>query len=289
MKKFTIITVCYNCETDIHDTIQSVLNQTCTDYEYLIKDGASKDGTVGIAESFIPLFAERGMPYQIISREDMGIYDAMNCATRAARGEWVIYMNAGDQFADETVLETVKNSGCMEKADIVYGDCIRKQEGLYSLKKADKLGKIRTAMPFRHQSAFIRRECFSETLYDERYRICGDFKFFLQMYRQEKCFSYIPIPISICDMTGVSADWERKIPEKIQILEEGTVRDDESIQMLRAQMETVRKNNRRAEFMHQHLWRFVPKGLRRIRFIWIMRKDGWMTANEWMKNQKGKR
>ena len=85
MIKFTIITICFNCEAEIHDTIQSVLSQTCMDYEYLIKDGASKDGTVGIAESHIPTFAEKKIPYRIISQEDTGIYDAMNCATRAAQ------------------------------------------------------------------------------------------------------------------------------------------------------------------------------------------------------------
>lgn len=289
MKKFTVITVCYNCEAEIRDTILSVLDQTCTDFEYLIKDGASQDETVAVAKSFIPAFDEKNIPYQIFSQSDTGIYDAMNCATRAAQGEWIIYMNAGDLFADETVLEKVKNSGCLETADVVYGDCIRKQEDLYMYKKADILEKMRTVMPFRHQSAFVCRTCFTDNQYDEKYRISSDFKLFLQLYRKGKRFIYIPMPISLCDMTGISADWERKIQEKIQILEEEPVRDEGSIQKLSAQLETVRKNNRKNRFMHQHLWRFVPKKLRQIRFRWIMKKDGWMTADEWLSQKKEKR
>ena len=78
MKRFSIITVCLNVEGQISDTIASVLSQTCMDFEYIIKDGVSKDGTVSIAQSFAPAFAERGIPYRVISQPDKGVYDAMN-------------------------------------------------------------------------------------------------------------------------------------------------------------------------------------------------------------------
>lgn len=124
MIRFTIITICLNMEKEIGKTIDSVLHQTCTDFEYIIKDGISKDRTVGIAESYAPAFAERGIPYRILVQPDKGIYDAMNQATCEAQGEWVLYMNAGDMFASSDVLRMAEQSGKLETADIVYGDRI---------------------------------------------------------------------------------------------------------------------------------------------------------------------
>ena len=90
MKKFSIITVCLNAEKAIGDTIRSVLEQSCTDVEYIVKDGGSKDETVGIAKSFMPAFEKRGISYRVISKPDRGIYDAMNQAVRDVQGEWVL-------------------------------------------------------------------------------------------------------------------------------------------------------------------------------------------------------
>ena len=117
--KFSIITVCMNAEKTIGDTIRTVLEQTCTDVEYIVKDGGSMDETVCIAKSFVTAFEERGISYQIISKPDRGIYDAMNQAVREAKGGWVLYMNAGDLFADRYVLEMVEQSGMLETSDIV--------------------------------------------------------------------------------------------------------------------------------------------------------------------------
>lgn len=123
MFQFTVITICLNAEENINDTIRSVLGQTCTDFEYIIKDGLSKDKTVEIAQSYNSAFLERGISYRIISQADQGIYDAMNQAVQEAQGEWVLYMNAGDIMANASVLEQVKESSCMDEADVMYRGC----------------------------------------------------------------------------------------------------------------------------------------------------------------------
>ena len=162
MRKFTIITICLNMEKEIGKTITSVLNQTCTDFEYIIKDGVSKDGTVSVAESFAPAFAEKGIPYRILVQPDRGIYDAMNQATREAQGEWVLYMNAGDMFADADILSIVEESDKQEVSDIIYGDRIGKNDGWYIYKPAQSLELLRLKMPFCHQSVFVRKKSDAE-------------------------------------------------------------------------------------------------------------------------------
>ena len=105
MKRFCIITVCLNAEKVLEKTILSVLNQEFNEYEYLIKDGCSYDSTLRIAESYTSAFRKKGISYRIISQKDQGIYDAMNQAACAAQGEWILYMNAGDCFANNLVLK----------------------------------------------------------------------------------------------------------------------------------------------------------------------------------------
>ena len=107
MALFSIITVCLNEENEIKNTILSVLEQDYDNFEYIIKDGGSVDKTVSIAESFSTAFTDRGISFRIITQRDKGIYDAMNIATREAKGDWIIYMNAGDYFADSTVLSQI--------------------------------------------------------------------------------------------------------------------------------------------------------------------------------------
>lgn len=280
MVKFTIITVCLNIEDQIGDTITSVLNQTCTEYEYLIKDGVSNDRTVRIAESFAPEFAEKGIPFRIISRPDSGIYDAMNQAIREAQGEWILLMNAGDQFADKTVLNRVNQSGCLEKADVVYGDEILKNGNLFRYKKADALENIRFALPFCHQSTLTSKELFKNNLYSVKFKICSDHKFYLQMYLEGKRFVHYPEAISIFDIHGISADWRPALLETIQILEEMPVRDEDAIQKLKHKLETKAEKEDREKLMHRHLWRFVPQKLRMKRWEWKNKKAGWKPEEE---------
>lgn len=291
MQKFTIITACLNAEAVITDTITSILNQTCKDYEYLIKDGGSKDQTLRIAESFIPAFSAKGIPYRIISKPDKGIYDAMNQAIQESQGEWILFMNAGDKIANGTILAQVENNPCIQEADIAYGDCIdadgdciKNNMKLFRYSKARDLESCRLGLPFSHQSVFTRRALFAEKKFLTEYIINSDYYFYLQCYQEGKRFCYIPIAISIFDINGISSNWKLTYLEKLHILETMPVRDEEAIQRIK---ETI-SIKKRQEFMHRYLWRFIPKPLRQKRREIMRRKAGWKTEEEFFGVKKEK-
>ena len=125
MPKFSIITVVYNGESFIAGTMQSVLNQTFTDYEYIIVDGASKDATLSIIQGLAkqhPL--SKGSPsdsIKWISERDKGLYDAMNKGLRLATGDFVLFLNAGDRLFEPATLEKIA-AAATPTTDILYGE-----------------------------------------------------------------------------------------------------------------------------------------------------------------------
>lgn len=276
MKKFSIITVCFNAEQDIEKTIMSVLNLASSHFEYLIKDGLSKDRTVEIAESFAPAFAQKHIAYRIISQKDSGIYDAMNQAIRQAEGEWVIFMNSGDRFADRNLLNLLEKRGYLETGDIIYGDTIHSDGKLCCYKKALPLDEIRFKMPFCHQSTVTKRELFVDTPYSTHYRVCSDYEFFLKMYAKKKRFMYIPVAFAIYDDNGISSDWHILLRERIEILEAMPERDEQSITRTKEILNRAEKNAR----WHRLILKFVPLALQKKRREIIKRKENWKTADE---------
>lgn len=120
MTTISIITISYNAEKEIANTMRSVLNQTFKDLEYIIVDGASTDSTVTIVKSICEEFPEADI--KLISEPDKGIYDAMNKGIKQANGEWINMMNAGDTFADENVLSSVFEQQIPEHITFLYSD-----------------------------------------------------------------------------------------------------------------------------------------------------------------------
>lgn len=111
----SIITITYNAEKFLERTIQSILAQTDQDFEYIIVDGKSKDGTLQIAENY------KSRINQLISEPDKGLYDAMNKGLKLAKGNFVWFMNAGDEINDEDAVEKI-HKAISEKTDVLYGD-----------------------------------------------------------------------------------------------------------------------------------------------------------------------
>lgn len=271
MRKISIITVCLNTESVISKTITSVLNQTYTDYEYLIKDGGSKDETLSISEAFKSSFLKKGIPYRILSQPDSGIYDAMNQAAREASGEWIIYMNAGDVFANQDVLRMVVQSDILNTADVVYGDVIFHSDGWYLLEKGLPIERIRNQMPFCHQSVFTKKQLLQQMGYSLKYRICSDYLFYRERYREGKKFAYLPIPISIFDLGGESANGKLFTEELLRIHEEMGDTDEEKVLWLKEKL----KHDSYRTLFHQFFSRFVPERIRRKRWERLREAKGW--------------
>ena len=187
----TIITVCRNHAQELERTIRSVESQTWQEREYLVIDGASTDDTLDVIK------AHEASITRWVSEPDQGIYDAMNKGMRMARGEWVIFMNAGDTFASDDTLQRV--FGSPQNADVIYGDVIKGE-----LVKKAEAPRNAHRMFYCHQSAFVRTRCLREFPFDIRHRMSADFKQVKQLYLSGKTFLQLDFPVANFDTQGVS-------------------------------------------------------------------------------------
>lgn len=157
--KVSVVTVCYNSEKTIRDTIESVLNQTYTNIEYLIIDGKSTDHTVSIAEEYRQAFKDRGMEYRISSEKDNGIYDAMNKGTQMATGDLVGILNSDDWY-EKNAVERVVDTFEKTAFDMFYADIrLIKPDGS-SVIKHSKYRKFATSRDWNHPTTFLRRSIY---------------------------------------------------------------------------------------------------------------------------------
>lgn len=187
----TVITVCYNAREMLLRTMNSVWAQTYKHVEYVIVDGASTDGT-------LELLAEYGGRIDHwVSESDKGIYDAMNKGVSMAKGKWVIFMNAGDCFADNHVLENVFS--VPRQADVIYGDVVK--GGV--VKKASSPRNAHR-MFFCHQSVFVKIESLKAFPFDISHKMSADFKQMKQLWLAGKQFLQLDFPIADFDVQGVS-------------------------------------------------------------------------------------
>lgn len=205
MPAISIITVCYNAEGTIRQTIESVLSQSHNAYEYLIIDGKSSDSTVYIAEDYIEAFKLKGISYRIISEKDNGIYSAMNKGTGLSTCEWLLFLNAGDELYNKNTIGELHKS-IDESSDVIYGKVIYRYNNLVKLIENKQLSDIRTGMVFCHQSTIIRRAVMEKYGYDERYRIAADYNFFIQCYLNNHTFKELDFPVSIFELGGESSN-----------------------------------------------------------------------------------
>ena len=202
---FTIITVSFNAEQYIKSTIESTLAQSYTDYEIVVKDGLSKDKTLEL----IP----NDPRIRVYSSADSGIYNAMNQAIGYSQGKYLIFMNCGDIFNADDVLEifhkfiTEKDE---EKSGIIIGDCISK--GLYKTQNGctNRFKQYRCS-GFAHQSMFFKKEVF-DTLggYDESFRVYADFEMFMRSFQANNGIGYLAYPVCAYMGGGFSAQKSTK-------------------------------------------------------------------------------
>jgi len=157
----SIVTVCYNSESTVRATIESVLAQTYDKIEYLVIDGASSDNTVAIAEEYKEKFAERGYEYKIVSEKDKGIYDAMNKGIGLAKGEIIGLINSDDWYepiAVETAANTYLETGC----DLFYADLNLIRDDGSIIVKHSRMDKFPSSRHWNHPTSFITKKTYEE-------------------------------------------------------------------------------------------------------------------------------
>lgn len=187
--KFSIITVTYNAEKVLEDTIQSVIFQTYRNVEYIIVDGASKDHTLEIVNKY------HNRINKVISEPDKGLYDAMNKGIQLATGDYLCFLNAGDKFHDsETLQKIVHTLKGQELPDVIYGEtAIVDEEGHFlhmrRLSTPAHLNwkSFKQGMLVCHQAFFANRELAINHLYDLQYRFSADFDWCIRIMKKAKC------------------------------------------------------------------------------------------------------
>lgn len=212
--RISIITVCYNAEDSLRDTIQSVLEQTFEEYEYLIIDGKSSDKSMDIIQEY------KNDKMKIYSEEDRGIYNAMNRGVARAKGEYLYFLNAGDTFFSKTVLEDVMKEIDRTTASLIYGNVCVLYERKHKRAKSDfgkpnkkSLKRIMMGDMPCHQSMFIRAEVIAAHYFNERYRIRADFDLFVYLFRYKFKMEYITLTIANYPADGVSSCKTQKLKD----------------------------------------------------------------------------
>lgn len=232
--RFSIIVVCLNAGEKLYSTLDSILKQTNKDYEVVIKDGLSTDDSVSKLQSklldgtlgeLIPSSKDSSQDelkerIHIYSEKDKSIYDAMNQAVRYAKGDYYIFLNCGDLFASERVLEDMAKA--MDKeADIYYGDMIRSgcDQVIASYPEITDFVCYRN-IPC-HQVCFYNKKMFEERGYDLSFPIRADYEHFLWCkYEKKASFAYTGTVVCIYEGNGFS---ETKDNEKAALLEHKTI------------------------------------------------------------------
>ena len=208
---YSIIVVCLNAGERLYDTIESILQQKYTNYEIIVKDGGSSDGSV---EELQEAFHDERMHIHI--RKDNGIYDAMNQAVQLAQGEYDLFLNAGDSFYDETVLdkiteeiERIKNEN--KKADVIYGNLYHKALDtiIYAAPEINDFTCYRN-VPC-HQTCFYHRSMFETRGYKPEYNVRADYEHFLWCFYEKKAkIWYVPVIVASYEGGGYSETKENK-------------------------------------------------------------------------------
>ena len=197
----SIITINYNNNAGLIKTMQSIIGQSWKQFEYVVIDGGSSDGSKETIEQYADHISYR------VSEKDKGIYNAMNKGILAAKGKYVLFLNSGDIFHDTDVLQNCL-PGLAEQTDFVYGNTIFDKNGKQAfVNYPDKLSfSFFLSDSLCHQSTFIKRSLFDNSLYNEEFKIISDWEFFvLKICRENKTYQHIPVTVSIFDVSGASA------------------------------------------------------------------------------------
>ena len=205
----SIVTVCFNSEKTIRQTIESVLSQDYKNIEYLIIDGCSKDNTIAVAEEYAEKFAAKGYTYKIVSEKDRGIYDAMNKGIRLASGELIGLINSDDWYEPKAVSTAVKAYE-QEPYDMFYADInLIKNDGSIIVKHS-KLDRFPTSRHWNHPTTFITKKTYEELGVYRNDGIHDDFDLVLRIRKAGKKVVIKNVVLANFRVGGASNDKELK-------------------------------------------------------------------------------
>lgn len=199
----TIVTVNYNSKSDLEKTLNTIGNQSGNNIiEVIVVDGGSSDGSQSIVKEKFNKIVDI-----LISEKDAGIYDAMNKGIKAAKYDWIYFLNAGDCFASNDVLsriiELIKNNA---EYNFIYAPYI--SDGKIDNSQKLTIDFLASHM-INHQSILFNKELFDEYLYDISYRYCADYAHLLKTFKRLKSLK-ADFVIANYDSNGISSSEENK-------------------------------------------------------------------------------
>ena len=219
---FSIITVTYNAENNIKKTLESLVKQSCQDYEVLLIDGASKDNTLKIASGF----KEKLHDMRIVAEPDSGVYDAMNKGVSYAKGKMVYFLNSGDTLYDVDVLEKVKkyiekDSNNHFDRKIYFGSIVRDGQVVsYPAKFNEWKWIYLERASFSHQALFSTKDLLQDFPFDLSLRVCADRDWLIRSMRSGA--EYIKMPnlvVANYEGGGISAGYKNQQKESLILSE----------------------------------------------------------------------
>lgn len=202
MPLLSIITINYNDAIGLKKTIESVVDQSFNDFDFIVIDGGSNDGSLDIIKN-------NNRIDHWVSDKDRGIYDAQNKGISKASGEYLLFLNSGDVLADSVVLQNVSKHLISGKS-LYYGNLIIEKQGIAEKHLAPKIIDIDFMLnsTFWHPCVFIRSDLFkSYGLYNTSFKITGDYEFFIRcLLKPVVSTEYIDEFITLFDGSGISND-----------------------------------------------------------------------------------
>lgn len=205
----SIITINRNNSEALKATLNSVAIQSFCDYEYIVIDGNSSDGSVDVIKEFEEAYSKRNMPYKWVSEPDSGIYNAMNKGIDMATGDYLLFLNSGDTLCDKKILDSVHklhdgSDILLGSVNVVQGDkIILKDNGISH--GLSLFALYLYGIP--HQGSFIKRSLFDKYKYDESLKINSDWKFFIQKIVLENAsVQILQLTVANYDNDGLSSN-----------------------------------------------------------------------------------
>ena len=215
--KLSIITVNYNDKFNLKKTISSVNKQTLKlniDYEYIIIDGLSTDGSIELIKS-------KNIISKYISEKDKGIYDAMNKGIKLSKGKFLTFLNAGDYYLNEKILENIFTQPNILDYDLIYGPVIVQRKNGKKISYPKKFTKFNlyfwNTRTVCHQAMFVKKTIAGQ--YSNKYKLKGELNWYFDLTNKVKNYKIVDFPIVFYDPHGVGVKrWKNNMFELFQVV-----------------------------------------------------------------------
>ena len=187
----SVVTICFNEINNIRRRIESVAMQNSDQFEYVICDGLSNDGTVDIIREYEKVFKNKRIPFVFSSEKDNGIYDAMNKAVQKTKGDYILFINAGDEIYDSETIEECNNIIRENPLfDVYYGNCVYIERGVEKGIICNHEGLLHN-MTVCHPSCLVSRSRLLDHQFDISFKSSADYENFVNLVINDAKYYHI--------------------------------------------------------------------------------------------------